>query len=454
MIRALIAILVLVSGVVQRYKEIFSIPLLFLCALAPLRLFAELFLLLMGNKMLIATTLLSFGFLHSEPFDPRVVYLSWLKNPDTTMAVQWITEGSQDSHDDVSYQEIVPDSLAGSWQIEMGKQYPLPGREGYLLHRVELTHLKPNTAYRFKIGISGKLYKFRTMPAVLDAPIRFVVGGDIYQGNIQNVIETNRMAAKYNPDFALVGGDLAYAVTRMKLKTQEVARWITWLEAWKQSMVTQDGRMIPLLAAIGNHDVEGHFSQTPAQAPMFYLLFRGEDQLGYQVVDFGSYLSLFILDTDHTTSIPSQALWLESELSHREATPHKIAMYHVPAYPSRRDFNNTYSASIRKCWVPLFEKFHLDVAFENHDHAYKRTHPLLKGHPNPLGIIYMGDGAWGVAKPRKPRKERYYLAHSAPVRHFIGVTLQKESRCMQAISSAGELIDEVQQNVRITDKNI
>jgi acid phosphatase type 7 len=434
---------------VQRRKEVFTMPLPFLCVLAPLRLCVELFLLLMGNGMFIVIPLLSFGFLHCEPFDPRVVYLSWLQDPDTTMAVQWITEGDQDPHDDLFYQEVMdPNEHNRGWQIETGKHYPLPGEGRYLLHRVELIHLKPHAAYWFKIGINGKQYKFRTMPAVLDAPIRFVVGGDMYQGDIRNVIDTNRMAAKYNPDFALAGGDLAYAVTNTNFKAEGVARWITWLEAWKQSMITNDGRMIPLLAAIGNHDVEGRFGQTPAQAPIFYLLFRGAGQAGYEVVDFGSYLSLFILDTGHTTSIPSQALWLANELGRREAVTHKMAMYHVPAYPSRRDFHNSYSAAIRKYWVPLFEKFHLDVAFEHHDHDYKRTHPLLKGHVDAMGVIYMGDGAWGVAKPRKPRKSLYYLARSAPVRHFIGVTLQNESRRMQAISSKGELIDEVQQAVK------
>lgn len=389
--------------------------------------------------------------LHSEPFDPRVVYLTWLHSPETTMAIQWITEGDE-THDDIAYQEISSDASGeqGGWKIEMGKHYPLPTKLGetqYLFHRLELTHLKPNTDYRFKIGIQGKEYKFRTMPATLDAPIRFVVGGDMYQGNIQNVLETNRMAAKFNPDFALAGGDLAYAGSKINSKLQDAARWIIWLEAWKQSMVTPDGRMIPLLAALGNHDVQGEFNQTPAAAPIFYLLFRGEGQAGYEVIDFGTYLSLFILDTAHTTPILAQALWLARTLSQRACVTHKIAMYHVPAYPSRRDFHNTYSAAIRKYWVPFFEKFHLDVAFENHDHDYKRTYPLLRGRLHDSGVIYMGDGAWGVAKPRMPRNQLYYLAKSASVRHFIGVTLQKDSRRMQAISSKGELIDEVQQGI-------
>jgi hypothetical protein len=83
------------------------------------------------------------------------------------------------------------------------------------------------------------------------------------------------------------------------------------------------------------------------------------------------------------------------------------------------------SPLIRQHWVPLFERFGLNVAFEHHEHAYKRTHLLLQGSPHPAGILYLGDGSWGVEKPRKPKSpsERPYLAKSASTRHFILVEL-------------------------------
>ncbi len=386
------------------------------------------------------------GLLVGEPFDPRVVYLTWLRQPDTTMTVQWMTEGDQDPHDDVAYQEIAPETQG--WHMQMGRHFPFPGRSGTLLHRVELTQLKSDTDYRFKIGINGKEYKFRTMPTTPTSPVRFVVGGDMYHDTLENVVETNRMAAKFDPAFALAGATSPNGWTRFGSKQRSIERWITWLQAWKESMVTPDGRMIPLLAAIGNHDTDGGFNQTPAQAPIFYLLFRAEGQPGYEVMDFGSYLSVFILDTAHTTPIEAQVQWLTRVLGERESVIHKIALYHVPAYPSYRDFNNTVSKDVRKYWVPLFEKFHLDVAFEHHDHTYKRTLPLLQGLPDPAGVLYMGDGAWGVNRPRTPRKRAPYLAYASPTRHFIGVTLQSRSRSMQAISSQGVVFDEIQQVVK------
>lgn len=77
--------------------------------------------------------------------------------------------------------------------------------------------------------------------------------------------------------------------------------------------------------------------------------------------------------------------------------PHVFPVYHVPAFPSVRSFSNQTSAAIRRNWVPLFERFGIKVAFEHHDHAYKRTVPIREEAIDPeRGIVYFGDGAWGA----------------------------------------------------------
>jgi hypothetical protein len=52
--------------------------------------------------------------------------------------------------------------------------------EQTLVHKVSLENLEPNTDYAFRIGANPKVYKFRTAPAHLDEPLRFLIGGDIY----------------------------------------------------------------------------------------------------------------------------------------------------------------------------------------------------------------------------------------------------------------------------------
>ena len=67
-------------------------------------------------------------------------------------------------------------------------------------------------------------------------------------------------------------------------------------------MVGRDGRLIPMVACIGNHEVDGGYGKPREKAPFFYALFDGLfPETGYATLDFGDYLSLVLLDTGHTS---------------------------------------------------------------------------------------------------------------------------------------------------------
>jgi len=384
--------------------------------------------------------------------EPIALYLTWQRSPESTMTIFWIT--GFDNHDDRMEYRREGD---GRWIAATGTHTLLPSEHSpHLLHSIELINLQADTEYLFRIGRYANKYKFRTAPATLTESIHFVVGGDIYHDSIESFRETNRVAAKTNPLFAIVGGDIAYADDKAAsfipnwaqsffnpLTNQKIDRWLIWLTAWKNDMVAPDGRLIPLLPVIGNHDTNGRFDQTPAQAPFFYSLFAMPGQQGYNVLDFGDYLSIILLDSGHTHSVGGpQTVWLENALRQRNHIWNKMAVYHVPAFPSVRPFNYDVSMQIRKNWVPLFEKYHLTMAFEHHDHAYKRTFPLRDGQIDLSGVVYMGDGAWGVHDPRKPDTQRWYIANSASSRHFISAAIHPDRREITAISFDGKVLDE------------
>jgi len=209
--------------------------------------------------------------------------------------------------------------------------------------------------------------------------------------------------------------------------------------------VTPENRMIPVIAAIGNHDLIGQYGQNPAQAKVFSLLFPMPGPQIYNVLDFGNYLSLILLDSGHATPIAGrQSEWLKSALEGRRDVTHRFAVYHVPAYSSIRKFENSKSRVIQRHWVPIFDKEYLDLAFEHNDHAYKRTYPLRSNKVDPTGVIYIGDGAWGV-EPRTPRikKKPFYIAKFAATRHFLLLNLKCDGYQIQSIDSNGHIIDQV-----------
>lgn len=386
-------------------------------------------------------------------YEPVAVYLTWQRNPESTMTISWITD-KNNLNNTIEYQR----EGYSSWQKSQGAYTPLPQNEPYLLHAIELTNLVPNTTYSFRPGPDSKTYKFRTMPDTLKNEVRFVAGGDMYHDTVERLSEMNRQAAKTNPMFVLVGGDIAYAAGRKipiapgwfrpwvdKVVGQKIDRWLTWLQAWTRDMVTPEGCLIPILPVLGNHDVTGGFDETPAEAPFFYAFFAMPGRQGYNVIDFGKYMSIILLDSGHTHPIAGQQTnWLATTLKDRVNVPNKFALYHVPAYPSVRPMNNTYCSLVRNHWVPVFDQYRLTAAFENHDHDYKRTFRLRHGKLDPSGVQYIGDGAWGVDKPRevRQRKEKWYLMRTAQERHFIMVVLHGDKRHVTAITGEGKVLDQ------------
>ncbi|MBA2728260.1 MAG: metallophosphoesterase family protein [Parachlamydiaceae bacterium] len=370
---------------------------------------------------------------------PVAVYLTWQHSPLTTMTIQWISS-LESLSDSIEYQQ----SGTKKWLRAVASHFPFPENFPGLIHRVEISGLKPATEYIFRIGKQEKIYKFKTMPTDLNKPLRFVVGGDIYHDLIEFVKETNIQAAKTNPDFALLGGDIAYTSEKESEIPENSDRWITWLINWSETMITSDGRLIPMITAIGNHDTLGRYTQSPKQAPFYYALFPTPDNREYRVIDFGKFLSIFVLDSGHTHLISGeQAKWLEDELKSRNDIMHKFALYHAGAYPSVRQMDSKMSPIIRDYWVPLFEKYGLNAAFEHHDHAYKRSVRIKDDKADPKGVLYIGDGAWGVSEPRHPKVqgEQWFLAKTAAERHFILVTIEKGKRKFEAINSKGQQFD-------------
>ena len=287
------------------------------------------------------------------------------------------------------------------------------------------------------------------MPRDLTKPIRFAVGGDAYHENGEPFEEMAKMVASKSPQFVLLGGDIAYSVKDKRQGTDNFDRWLAFLQAWSKLMKDPNGCLIPLVPTIGNHEVVGYYEQTPEQAKFFYSLFACPGPQGYKLLLFGKYMAINILDTNHTHPIGGeQTTWLRDALRQSYSYLHRFAIYHVPAYPSVRYFRMRESCAVRRHWVPLFERYSLHAAFENHDHAYKRTHPLVDGSENARGVVYIGDGSWGV-KPRIPKKasRTSYLAKTKSRRQFILVELTNEQRSYQSISSDDEVIDSYIQKV-------
>jgi hypothetical protein len=379
------------------------------------------------------------------PFRPDTLFLTWQRDPTTTMTVQWVAAAGETTDTTVSYAP-----LAGKeWQAQATVARPYP-RTDLKVFRAELTGLNPGSTYRFRIGKQSPVYRFRTMPAKATDTISFVSGGDC--GVNPHAVANNIQAARQDPMFALLGGDLAYE------NGVSAATHLAFLRNYSRHMVGRDGQLIPMIACIGNHDLAGSYNQPRAKAPFFYALFDGlYPETGFATLDFGDYLSLVLLDTNHTSPIAGeQADWLDKVLRARKDHPHVLAVNHVPAYPSYRNPESDKGkdgtgAGNRKHWVPLFEKYRVPVVLEHHDHTFKRTKPLLDGLAHDNGVLYLGDGSWGrLRTPKKPDKLAY-LAASSRDYHLSLHRLQGDERFHLALDEQGRVMDVCRSGQRKTN---
>lgn len=349
-------------------------------------------------------------------------FVTWPDDPTVGMIVNWVNLYPKNT-DEIWYRAVDADEDA-EWMTARAERIPLEP-SALQLRRAELPGLEPGTTYRFGIGDRPTKaeagWRFRTMPATLDRPVRFVAGGDMMHDR-KAIDVMNRQAARLDPDFAFLGGDLAYA------NGVSAMRWIDWLGSWTHAGVAADRRLIPLVVGIGNHEVRGGYrGEIPKDAPYFYGLFVRPGRKSYVVHDAGDYLSLVMLDSGHTERVAgAQAHWLAEALAARERKPFLFVSYHYPAYGTAKGpaaglpIDDPRSVEIREHWVPHFERYGVSAVFEHDHHTYKRSHRLRRHARDDVnGLLYLGDGAWGVGTRSVPSADQGWWLERAESRNHL-----------------------------------
>ncbi len=335
------------------------------------------------------------------------------------------------------------------WQWIRSDSHPF-ARSTSRVHAVSLSGLKADTRYEFVIrndsdrSLQGP-YFMVTAPDTFRR-MHFVIGGDMYHSRVL-LDAMNRRAGAEDPLFAALIGDLAYA------NDEHTGRWYDWIDSWVAHAKAPDGRLIPMVVGMGNHEVLGNGfypekkTPGPEKSTQFYSLFRmGREEgrpVSYYHLDFGNYLSLVLLDSGHTQRISEQVAFLRASLDQRRDVPFVFAAYHRPAWGTgvKED-----AVDIQQKWCPLFESLGVEAVFEHDHHCYKRTWPIRSGRrDDENGIPYLGDGAWGVAV-RKPEEgdpaKRPWIAEQAAINHLFRVTLRENDFHCEAKTAEGKVFDQ------------
>ncbi|MCB0355803.1 MAG: metallophosphoesterase family protein [Bdellovibrionales bacterium] len=350
------------------------------------------------------------------------VYLTFEEvSTSHSVTVNFMTDGkSSPSH--VSYWQYSEIKGSSTNKIQVMSRVGKIDKVKRSFHHAKLDNLSADTTYYFIVGDDqigfSQQYKFRTLPED-NSPITIVAGGDM--GTSDKVSHVPQYAMTLEPHVLLIGGDLAYADG----KTQKIDLWDQWFEQMVKVMITPNGYLVPLIVAIGNHEVTTGVALPWAKAPFYTELFAQDNGNSFFTRELGQNAMLLVLDSGHLNTHESQKNFIKKELKKYQDLPHRLALYHAPLYPNHRSENDFLATSGRNHWLSVFDKYFLTVAFENHDHSLKRSKILKQHAVSQQGTLYLGDGCWGKGD-RQSNPQKWYLEKAYSENHVWSAEIQTQ----------------------------
>jgi 3',5'-cyclic AMP phosphodiesterase CpdA len=220
------------------------------------------------------------------------------------------------------------------------------------------------------------------------------------------------------PDFAIQSGDLVENGENNSL-------WPIYFDIEKDLL-----RQIAFFPVLGNHE---------RNAREFYDFFQALTP--YYSFNWGN-AHIMVLNSDIANSggnkfardafWAEQTKWLESELESSQKSEYRIVVAHHPPFSavSSRQGSNPEMRAL----VPMFEKYHVSIAFFGHDHNYQRN--LQNG----INYVISGGGGAPLYDVDKPDPATSQKAIS--VENFVKVSVEGKVMKVQAKGLNGKILDE------------
>jgi 3',5'-cyclic AMP phosphodiesterase CpdA len=204
--------------------------------------------------------------------------------------------------------------------------------------------------------------------------------------------DTTAGVERVRPLFHLFNGDLCYA----NLANDRVR---TWWDFWTNN--SRSARNRPWMPAPGNH--ENELGNGPIGHAAYQTYFAVPPASGQTDVTRGLWYA-FTVGSVHVISLANddivyqdggstyirgyskgaQKAWLEAELAAARASRDIdwiVVCMHQVAISTADQFNGA-DLGVREEWVPLFDRYGVDLVVCGHEHHYERSHPIRGHQPN------------------------------------------------------------------------
>jgi hypothetical protein len=384
-------------------------------------------------------------------------------DPSTSIAFAWQTDDGTLASDvtwgnnpDAAKWPATNRTQGVTWLTPPGT---INGKGPERMHEAYVCGLTPATTYYYRVGGGpagseqwSEVYSFTTVPSDPTAKVTIGISGDSRGelGDAWRLIQRRMRLAGVG--LQLFSGDVTVLPT-------DQAEWEQWLDAaWKDT----DGSPLTLaevlmLSAHGNHEAHSSLffgnlvlpQDQATYAKYAELFFSVDVGPAHIVVLDDTWIAHPAEDTDYRDVLER---WLDADLGaavkNRANVPWIITVQHRSEFSSSRHGRDADVLRTREYFVPIWDRYHVDLAIRGHDHNYERSKPLTGPANNPTistspsnGTIYVvcaGSGASGYRPGSSPFTE---VSHSFSASGALGVygilsvdqsTLKLEARDLRA----------------------
>jgi len=306
-----------------------------------------------------------------------------------------------------------------------------------------LRGLTPGTRYYYRVRAGDRIlaegtqYSFETDAGPTDRSFNFFVTGDIGDDDGRQKFTAEAiLEANSRPELGILCGDIVYSDGLSRHYDQRLMR------PWKDLLCT-----IPVWPALGNHDWKSPPEDNWEQE---WYLPNNEHYYSFNYAN-AHFIALDTRDGD-LYEPAEQVRWLEQDLAANVGADWIFVYYHHPGITCTYKKDND---AVINNFLPLFDRYRVDVVFTGHAHTYERLYPIYHGVPvnkeqdphytDPAGTIYIVSGAGGKYKKGKP------TTYCGPTAFFRDETLLWTQVFVDGPTSTirtwesknGDLIDEV-----------
>lgn len=343
----------------------------------------------------------------SSPLDgqtatPERIILNLTAQPATSQAVTWRTRHPA-AHPRV---QVAP--ATGFSGFDKNARSVAAGTQRVVLksgsvvyhHAVVLESLAPDTLYAYRVGAEGSWSEWSQFKTASRAPAPFTF---VYFGDPQEEVKSKcsrifRAAFKKAPDadFWHFIGDLVDNGDRDD-EWAELFYAFGWIP-----------RTTPMILLPGNHEYpDKRFVKRPDYRlfhlwrPHFTLPGNGPAGLE-ETVYFIDYQGVRLVMLNGNERLEDQARWLDRVLADNPQI-WTIAAIHQPVYSTGKWRDKT---TYQRLFVPVFDRYAVDLVLQGHDHTYSRTFKLKNGTrtgTNEPGTIYVTSVSGPKSYPVNPR---------------------------------------------------